>query len=116
MLIFYFYFALQRKQKDVARENEFYLGILQQALPAELQTVNNLQQQVQPQVQLQAQISTMTVEQNSKSQPLRPNSHYSSSPEKSRSSLQSLTVLFQSLFPQSMFHFCVNYLFLKIIN
>lgn len=96
------YFLLfQRKQKDVARENEFYLGILQQALPVELQTVNNLQQHVQPQVQLQAQLSTMTVEQNSKSQPHRPNSQFNPSPEKSRGSLHSLTILFQSLFPQS---------------
>ncbi|XP_001604294.1 macoilin-1 isoform X2 [Nasonia vitripennis] len=73
----------QRKQKDVAKENEFYLQLLQQALPAEQQAAN-LQQQIQPHVQLQAQISTISVEQNSKSQPHRPSPQYNPSPEKSR--------------------------------
>ncbi|KAJ8680515.1 hypothetical protein QAD02_016302 [Eretmocerus hayati] len=73
----------QKKQKDVAKENEFYLQLLQQALPAE-QQASNLQHQIQPHVQLQAQISTTTVEQNSKSQPHRPNPQYNPSPEKTR--------------------------------
>ncbi|XP_033228321.1 macoilin isoform X2 [Belonocnema kinseyi] len=72
----------QRKQKDVAKENEFYLQLLQQALPAEQQAAN--MQQIQPQVQLQAQLAAAPLEQHSKSQPHRPNSQYNQSPEKSR--------------------------------
>ncbi|XP_011500539.1 PREDICTED: macoilin-1 [Ceratosolen solmsi marchali] len=71
----------QRKQKDVAKENEFYLQLLQQALPVE-QQATNLQQQMQSHAQLQVPISTVSVEQNVK--PHRPNSQYNPSPEKSR--------------------------------
>ncbi|XP_058805014.1 macoilin-1 isoform X2 [Phymastichus coffea] len=73
----------QRKQKDVAKENEFYVQLLQQALPPEQQTVN-LQQQTQLHMQLQAQISTLMVEQSSKLQSHRSNHQYNPSPEKSR--------------------------------
>ncbi|XP_008555563.1 macoilin-1 isoform X1 [Microplitis demolitor] len=68
----------QRKQKDVAKENEFYIQLLQQALPAEQQAVSTQQLQSQ----LQSQI--ITTETNSKSQPHRPNTQYNPSPEKSR--------------------------------
>lgn len=80
------HFFWQRKQKDVAKENDFYIQLLQQALPVEQQAAN-LQQQIQPHVQLQAQVSTLSVEQNSKSQPHRPSPQYNPSPEKSRGSL-----------------------------
>lgn len=61
-------------------------------MPAEQQAAN-LQQQIQPHVQLQAQISTISVEQNSKSQPHRPSPQYNPSPEKSRGSLYLLRLL-----------------------
>ncbi|XP_043275964.1 macoilin-1 isoform X2 [Venturia canescens] len=72
----------QRKQKDVAKENEFYLQLLQQALPADQQTspTQQLQSQAQPHAQL------ITAEQNTKSQPHRPAPQYNPSPEKSRGS------------------------------
>ncbi|KAK0172283.1 hypothetical protein PV328_005621 [Microctonus aethiopoides] len=64
-----------RKQRDVAKENEFYLQLLQQALPVEQQAVTT---------QLQSQPQLITTETNSKSQPHRPNTQYNPSPEKSR--------------------------------
>ncbi|XP_014204951.1 macoilin-1 isoform X2 [Copidosoma floridanum] len=70
----------QKKQKDVAKENEFYFQMLQQALPVEQQM--NLQQIAH--VQSQAQTTTLSVEQNSKSQVHRPSPQYNPSPEKSR--------------------------------
>jgi hypothetical protein len=33
---------LQRKQHEVARENEFYVQLLQDALPPELQHIKNM--------------------------------------------------------------------------
>ena len=42
---------LQRKQKDVSKENEFYMQLLQQALPLEQQQI----QQPLPQQQQQQQ-------------------------------------------------------------
>ncbi|XP_034934648.1 macoilin isoform X2 [Chelonus insularis] len=66
----------QRKQKDVAKENEFYLQLLQQALPVEQQAVSS-------QLQSQSQSLLVTTE-NSKSQPQRPNTQHNPSPEKSR--------------------------------
>lgn len=77
---------MQRRQRDVAKENEFYLQLLQQALPAEQQATGV--QQIQSHIQIQAQLaSTTTVEQNSKSHPQRLNSLYNPSPEKNRGSL-----------------------------
>lgn len=32
----------QRKQREVARENEFYLQLLQEALPPDLQHIKNM--------------------------------------------------------------------------
>ena len=49
--------------------------------------------QIQPQVQLQVQLSAMPLEQHSKSQPHRPNSQYNQSPEKSRGSFYLLSNL-----------------------
>ncbi|XP_012268834.2 macoilin-1 isoform X2 [Athalia rosae] len=72
----------QRKQKDVAKENEFYLQLLQQALPVEQQAT--AMQQLQPQVQLQTQLAPSPQEQHTKSQLHRPNPQYNTSPEKSR--------------------------------
>ncbi|CAB0030960.1 unnamed protein product [Trichogramma brassicae] len=74
----------QRKQRDVAKENEFYLQLLQQALPVEQQPAN-LPPQIPPShVQIQTQVSTTVVEQNSKSQPQRQSVQYNPSPEKGR--------------------------------
>lgn len=73
----------QRKQKDVAKENEFYLQLLQQALPVEQQT--STVQQIQ-QVQSQAHI-TASLEQHVKTQSNKLNPQYNPSPEKSRGSL-----------------------------
>jgi len=41
-----FCFEFQRKQKDVARENEYYMQLLQEALPLSLQ--ESKQSQPQP--------------------------------------------------------------------
>ncbi|XP_043476730.1 macoilin-1 isoform X1 [Leptopilina heterotoma] len=71
----------QRKQKDVAKENDFYVQLLQQALPVEQQAANI--RQIQPQVQLQAQLVAAPLD-HSKSQSHRTNSQYNHSPEKSR--------------------------------
>lgn len=71
----------------MAKENEFYIQLLQQALPAEQQAVSTQQLQSQ----LQSQI--ITTETNSKSQPHRPNTQYNPSPEKSRGSLYLFTIL-----------------------
>ncbi|XP_076235922.1 macoilin-1 isoform X4 [Calliopsis andreniformis] len=70
----------QRKQKDVAKENEFYLQLLQQALPLEQQTSSV--QQIQ-QVQSQAHV-TASLEQHVKTQSNKLNPQYNPSPEKSR--------------------------------
>lgn len=35
----YVYIILQRKQKEVAKENEFYMQLIQQALPAEAPSI-----------------------------------------------------------------------------
>ncbi|XP_046737488.1 macoilin-1 isoform X2 [Diprion similis] len=72
----------QRKQKDVAKENEFYLQLLQQALPVEQQAAT--MQQLQPQAQLQTQLASAPQEQHTKSQLHRHNPQYNTSPEKSR--------------------------------
>ncbi|XP_063984203.1 macoilin-1 [Diachasmimorpha longicaudata] len=68
----------QRKQKDVSKENEFYLQLLQQALPVEQQTAGTTQ------LQSQLQSPLITAETNSKSQPNRHSMQYNASPEKSR--------------------------------
>ncbi|XP_043667737.1 macoilin-1-like isoform X2 [Vespula pensylvanica] len=68
----------QRKQKDVAKENEFYLQLLQQALPVEQQTAS-LQQ-----IQSQVQHVNASLEQHTKAQSQRLNSQYNPSPEKSK--------------------------------
>ncbi|XP_046820302.1 macoilin-1 isoform X2 [Vespa crabro] len=68
----------QRKQKDVAKENEFYLQLLQQALPVEQQTTS-LQQ-----IQSQAQHVNASLEQHTRAQSQRLNSQYNPSPEKSK--------------------------------
>lgn len=76
----------QRKQKDVAKENEFYVQLLQQALPVEQQQTSNAQ------MQLQSQVTAASAEQNNsvKSQSQRhSNSQYNPSPEKSKGSLYS---------------------------
>ncbi|XP_043491169.1 macoilin-1 isoform X2 [Polistes fuscatus] len=67
----------QRKQKDVAKENEFYLQLLQQALPVEQQT--SLQQ-----IQSQVQHINPSLEQHIRAQSQRLNSQYNPSPEKSK--------------------------------
>ncbi|XP_034185686.1 macoilin-1 isoform X2 [Osmia lignaria lignaria] len=71
----------QRKQKDVAKENEFYLQLLQQALPLEQQTSTTMQpiQQVQSQTHI-----TTSLEQHVKTQSNKLNSQCNPSPEKSR--------------------------------
>ncbi|KOX67372.1 Macoilin-2 [Melipona quadrifasciata] len=69
----------QRKQKDVAKENEFYLQLLQQALPLEQQTST----MIQP-IQVQSQTHITTLEQHVKSQNNKLNSQCNPSPEKSR--------------------------------
>ncbi|XP_014479349.1 PREDICTED: macoilin-1 isoform X2 [Dinoponera quadriceps] len=71
----------QRKQKDVAKENEFYLQLLQQALPLEQQAMS--MQQIQPQVQSQAHAVT-SIEQHVKTQTHKLSPQYNPSPEKSR--------------------------------
>ncbi|XP_012275479.1 macoilin-1 isoform X2 [Orussus abietinus] len=76
----------QRKQKDVAKENEFYLQLLQQALPVEQQAATT--QQLQP----QAQLVSASLEQHTKSQPQRPSPQYNASPEKSRGGNGSISV------------------------
>ncbi|KAK2579494.1 hypothetical protein KPH14_010806 [Odynerus spinipes] len=68
----------QRKQKDVAKENEFYLQLLQQALPVEQQTTS-LQQ-----IQSQVQHVNASLEQHTKVQSQKQNSQYNPSPEKSK--------------------------------
>ncbi|KAM0734880.1 Macoilin-1 [Formica fusca] len=72
----------QRKQKDVAKENEFYLQLLQQALPLEQQAMS--MQQIQPQVQSQTQHVTTSLEQHIKTQTHKLSPQYNPSPEKSR--------------------------------
>ncbi|XP_071564326.1 macoilin-1 isoform X1 [Temnothorax nylanderi] len=72
----------QRKQKDVAKENEFYLQLLQQALPLEQQAMS--MQQIQPQVQSQTQQVTASLEQHVKTQAHKLSPQYNPSPEKSR--------------------------------
>ncbi|XP_011691855.1 PREDICTED: macoilin-1 isoform X1 [Wasmannia auropunctata] len=72
----------QRKQKDVAKENEFYLQLLQQALPLEQQAMS--MQQIQPQVQPQTQQVTASLEQHVKTQAHKLSPQYNPSPEKSR--------------------------------
>ncbi|KAK9303236.1 hypothetical protein QLX08_005009 [Tetragonisca angustula] len=69
----------QRKQKDVAKENEFYLQLLQQALPLEQQTSTTIQP-----IQVQSQTHITTLEQHVKSQNNKLNSQCNPSPEKSR--------------------------------
>lgn len=78
------FFFCQRKQKDVAKENEFYLQLLQQALPLEQQTSTTMQpiQQVQSQTHI-----TASLEQHVKTQSNKLNSQCNPSPEKSRGSL-----------------------------
>lgn len=68
----------QRKQKDVAKENEFYLQLLQQALPVEQQTAS-LQQ-----IQSQVQHVNASLEQHTRVQSQKLHSHYNPSPEKSK--------------------------------
>ncbi|XP_039311686.1 macoilin-1 isoform X3 [Solenopsis invicta] len=73
----------QRKQKDVAKENEFYLQLLQQALPLEQQAMS--MQQIQPQVQPQTpQVTATSLEQHVKTQAHKLSPQYNPSPEKSR--------------------------------
>ncbi|KAL6439300.1 hypothetical protein ACFW04_003878 [Cataglyphis niger] len=72
----------QRKQKDVAKENEFYLQLLQQALPLEQQAMS--MQQIQPQVQSQTQHVTASLEQHIKTQTHKLSPQYNPSPEKSK--------------------------------
>ncbi|XP_050446688.1 macoilin-1 isoform X2 [Cataglyphis hispanica] len=72
----------QRKQKDVAKENEFYLQLLQQALPLEQQAMS--MQQIQPQVQSQTQHVTTSLEQHIKTQTHKLSPQYNPSPEKSK--------------------------------
>ncbi|XP_071642317.1 macoilin-1 isoform X2 [Temnothorax longispinosus] len=72
----------QRKQKDVAKENEFYLQLLQQALPLEQQAMS--MQQIQSQVQSQTQQVTTSLEQHVKTQAHKLSPQYNPSPEKSR--------------------------------
>ncbi|XP_016915573.1 macoilin-1 isoform X5 [Apis cerana] len=69
----------QRKQKDVAKENEFYLQLLQQALPLEQQTSTTIQP-----IQVPSQSHITTLEQHVKSQNNKLNSQCNPSPEKSR--------------------------------
>lgn len=70
----------QRKQKDVAKENEFYLQLLQQALPLEQQASNTMQPiPVPPQTHINTPL-----EQHVKSQNNKLNSQCNPSPEKSR--------------------------------
>ncbi|XP_006569759.1 macoilin-1 isoform X4 [Apis mellifera] len=69
----------QRKQKDVAKENEFYLQLLQQALPLEQQTSTTIQP-----IQVPSQSHISTLEQHVKSQNNKLNSQCNPSPEKSR--------------------------------
>lgn len=75
-------FFCQRKQKDVAKENEFYLQLLQQALPLEQQTSTTIQP-----IQVQSQTHITTLEQHVKSQNNKLNLQCNPSPEKSRGSL-----------------------------
>ncbi|KAL0124847.1 hypothetical protein PUN28_006599 [Cardiocondyla obscurior] len=72
----------QRKQKDVAKENEFYLQLLQQALPLEQRIMS--MQQIQSQVQSQTQQVTASLEQHVKTQTHKLSPQYNPSPEKSR--------------------------------
>ncbi|XP_076300124.1 macoilin-1 isoform X2 [Lasioglossum baleicum] len=71
---------VKRKQKDVAKENEFYLQLLQQALPLEQQitTVQQIQQ-----VQSQSHVNS-SFEQHVKIQSNKFCPQYNPSPEKSR--------------------------------
>lgn len=71
----------QRKQKDVAKENEFYLQLLQQALPLEQQTSTTIQP-----IQVQSQTHITTLDQHVKSQNNKLNLQCNPSPEKSRGS------------------------------
>lgn len=81
----------QRKQKDVAKENEFYLQLLQQALPLEQQAMS--MQQIQPQMQPQTQQVTASLEQHVKTQTHKLSPQYNPSPEKSRGSLYLLSTI-----------------------
>lgn len=89
-LDFFFLCFPQRKQKDVAKENEFYLQLLQQALPLEQQAMS--MQQIQPQVQSQTQHVTASLEQHIKTQTHKLSPQYNPSPEKSRGSLYLLSI------------------------
>nr|XP_031829828.1 macoilin isoform X3 [Nomia melanderi] len=72
----------ERKQKDVAKENEFYLQLLQQALPLE-QQITTVQQIQQVQSQSQSHV-TSSFEQHVKIQSNKFCPQYNPSPEKSR--------------------------------
>lgn len=72
----------------MAKENEFYLQLLQQALPLEQQAMS--MQQIQPQVQSQAHAVT-SIEQHVKTQAHKLSPQYNPSPEKSRGSLYLLS-------------------------
>lgn len=82
------FFFFQRKQKDVAKENEFYLQLLQQALPLEQQTSTTIQP-----IQVSSQSHITTLEQHVKSQNNKLNSQCNPSPEKSRGSLYLFSTL-----------------------
>ena len=82
------FFFFQRKQKDVAKENEFYLQLLQQALPLEQQTSTTIQP-----IQVPSQSHISTLEQHVKSQNNKLNSQCNPSPEKSRGSLYLFSTL-----------------------
>jgi len=94
--------ALQRKQKDVAKENDFYLQLLQQALPLEQQAMS--MQQIQPQVQSQTHV-TASLEQHVKTQTHKLSPQYNPSPEKSRGSLYLLSIFkFRTKYVSSWFY------------
>lgn len=97
----------QRKQKDVAKENEFYLQLLQQALPLEQQAMS--MQQIQPQVQSQTQHVTASLEQHIKTHTHKFSPQYNPSPEKSRGSLYLLSkYIFFFLFEINKLFFSLN--------
>lgn len=75
----------------MAKENEFYLQLLQQALPLEQQAMS--MQQIQPQVQSQTQQITASLEQHVKTQAHKLSPQYNPSPEKSRGSLYLLSTI-----------------------
>lgn len=75
----------------MAKENEFYLQLLQQALPLEQQAMS--MQQIQPQMQPQTQQVTASLEQHVKTQTHKLSPQYNPSPEKSRGSLYLLSTI-----------------------